>query len=90
MCKLCVFLGTFLAMYCNSSLTRSDENWFTFLTLSDPSTQNVHENGQPLLVCIIGTNLPSKNSSRIPVRYGEGISSSSLTLFSENSNSSFP
>ena len=43
-----------------------------------PCTQKVHVNGQPRLVSIIGANLPSKNSSWMPVRKGEGMSSTSL------------
>ena len=36
--------------------------------------------GQPLLVSIKGVNLPSKNLSSMPFRYGDGISSKSFIL----------
>ena len=34
----------------------------------------MHLNGQPRFVCISGTNLPSKNLSNFPVKYGDGAS----------------
>ena len=44
-----------------------------------PSTQKVQEKGQPRVVWMIGMSLPSKNSSSLPLRYGDGISESSAT-----------
>ena len=42
--------------------------------------QKEHLKGHPRLVSINGDNLPSKNLSNIPLRYGEGMSSRNLIL----------
>ena len=67
-------------MYSRSFFIRMLENEFIFVTRSEPSAQKVHEKGHPLLVWIIGASFPSKNSSKIPVEYGEGISSNCFIL----------
>ena len=42
--------------------------------------QKEQVNGHPLLVSKKGVSFPSKNLSKVPSRYGEGISSRSLIL----------
>ena len=54
------------------------EKLWTLVYQRTPCTQKVHVNGQPRLVSIIGASLPSKNSSRMPVSHGDGMSSTSL------------
>ena len=66
--------GFFFAIYLISSLTRSIENLLSF-GVPIPHAQKVHRYGHDLFVSIIGSNGPSKKSSNMPFRYGEGISS---------------
>ena len=59
-------------MYSNSESICHLSLRLTLLSEATPSSQKVHRKGQPRLVCITGSNTPSKNSSNFPVVYGDG------------------